>query len=178
MKKHKQIVFFSLAEKGVGLVFKKAVKMSKYNYLVSLDIDLSSDLSFVESSLKLLENYDVIIGAKILGTQNRPLFRKTLGIIYLFLTKTFLNLRYNDYSISTKAYKKRTIKKYLKDMVNDSSYVDIILFLANLDHLKVCEIPVNCFDNRKSRFNLFSESFLKLRTLLKLYIKRLTKLSC
>lgn len=175
MKKYKQIVFFSFPKKSVGLVFKKAVNISRYNHLVSFDIDLSSDISFIESSLRLLNNYDIIIGAKILGTQNRSLSRRTLSLIHLSLVKTFLKLRYNDYSISTKAYKKSVIKKYLKDMVNDSSYIDIILFLATLDNLRIYETPINCFDNRESRFNLLSESFLKLKTLLRLYIKRLSK---
>ena len=70
------IKFISVAEKGPGLAFKDAILNAKYNKIISADMDLSVELKFILKAVKLLGEYDIVVGSKITGEQKRSFFRK------------------------------------------------------------------------------------------------------
>ncbi len=168
-KKFKQVKFFSIDERGVGLAFKKAVSMSKYENIISVDMDLSVNLDFIPKAYKLLKNYDIVIGSKKTGKQKRSWIRLLPSNVFIFLTRILLNLKFNDYSIAAKAYKKNILLKYSNRINYGTSYVIDLICFAKLDKKKIIEIPVECFDNRKSRFNLLHEIFYRFKNLVKLW---------
>jgi len=43
------VSFFHLEQRGVGYAFRQAVEMARYDFVVSLDMDLSIDLGFIDS---------------------------------------------------------------------------------------------------------------------------------
>src|SRR3989338_8812156 len=112
-KKYKNIKVISTPEKGVGTVFKKAVKLAKYNNIISQDMDLSTDLNFILEASKLLKKYDIVIGSKKMGSQKRSFFRKIPSTIFISLVRLLLKLPYKDYSMAAKAYKKEAIIKHI-----------------------------------------------------------------
>jgi glycosyltransferase involved in cell wall biosynthesis len=166
-----KVRFFSIPEKGVGLAFKKAVEEANYNYLISIDIDLTTDIRFIQEALELFEEYDIIIGSKKVGEQQRSQFRLLVSGGFVFLVKHLLGLNYTDYSIGTKAYKKEVIEKWVGGIDHGSSYVIELIYFAKKDGYEIKEIPVFCDDRRKSRFNLAHEIFYRFKNLLKLWIK-------
>jgi glycosyltransferase involved in cell wall biosynthesis len=170
-KKNKLIKFISLNQKGAGIAFKHALNKAKYDFLISIDMDLSTDLSFINQALELSFSNDIIIGSKRLGNQKRFFLRTFLSKSYLFLVRLLLGLRYNDYSISSKAYKKDSIKNMLNND-NGTFYVIRIIYIAYKRGLSIIEIPVNCFDKRKSKFNIFNEVFYRFWKLIKLSIEK------
>ena len=166
-----KIRFFSLPERGTGNAFKKNVLESKYENLISVDMDLSVDLNHIKKFSKLLKEYDVIIGSKQVGKQERSIFRIILSSTFILMTKLLLDICYTDYSMAAKAFKKKIIMKHLDKITSGSSYVINMIYLAKRDGYKIKEIPVLCEDKRQSKFNLFNEVLHRFNNLILLFIQ-------
>lgn len=167
----KNVRFFSIPHRGVGRAFKKGVEEAAYDNLISIDMDLTTDLRFIPEALDLLDEYQIVIGSKKVGRQRRSFFRLLLSGGFIYLVKILLKMDYLDYSIGTKAYKKSTIKKFVRDIDYGSSYVIEVIFHAKGDGCKIVEIPVFCEDTRKSKFNLTNEVFYRFKNLLRLFYR-------
>jgi len=158
--------FFVIKRRGVGLAFKKAIKSSSFIKNISIDMDLSTDLNFIPKCLKLLDEYDIVIGSKKVGAQKRSFLRKLMSDTYITLVRILLGLKFSDYSIGTKGYRKDKILKCLKSMDEGSFYVIETFFLVHRNNGKIKEIPVFCHDVRKSKFSLFQEAIYRFKNLL------------
>ncbi|MBM2834865.1 MAG: hypothetical protein HW406_2026 [Candidatus Brocadiaceae bacterium] len=171
-----KVRFFAINEKGVGRALKFCIPHFKYSYILSLDMDLSSDLSFIKEVLTHLTDYDIIIGSKKVGSQNRKFIRKLGSGLYIFLTKLLLGIKYTDYSLGSKVYRKDIIERYV-EWINDygTDYVINIVYNAFQDGHRIIEIPVKCFDNRASRFNLLGEGIYRFRKIFALRFKHKIK---
>ena len=168
------VKFFHIEQKGVGRVFKRAVTMSYYDYIISLDMDLSIDLSYIDEALGLLDEYDLVIGSKKTGVQKRSFFRKIPSFIFIFLTKILLGLSYEDYSLAAKTYKKDIILKNIDRIDYGTSYVIDLIYFAKKQGYNIIQVPVMCFDNRTSKFNILNESLYRLKNLIRLWLSRNT----
>lgn len=168
-EKHNDVTYLTTREKGVGVAFKNAISVAKYEKIVSLDMDMTVDLSFVERAIELLDTYDIIIGSKIFGVQRRSFIRKLGSRIYVVIASILLNLKFHDYAPSGKAYRKSAIQKYLNNHTDDgTSYVVETVYKAHKDNRKIVQIPINCDDRRKSKFNLLHEGLYRYYHLFKL----------
>ncbi len=168
-RRNKHVKFVSLNKRAVGSAFREAVRIARYEKIISQDMDLSTDLSFIKSSSRLLEKYDIVVGSKKTGRQKRPFLRRLASDIYIFVTKRFLGLKFTDYSLSSKAFRLEKIRKFLNRIDAGSFYVVQILYWAKKSGFLMKEIPVTCEDKRKSRFNIIHEScyrFMRLLTFL------------
>ena len=169
-EKYFNVKFFHLNKKEVGTAFKRAVWMASYDNIISLDLDLSINLNFIKEANRLLKRYDIVVGSKKNGTQKRPLMRKIGSSIYIFLSKISLKLDYNDYSMAAKGYRKVCIERFLDEIDKATSYVIDIIYKASKNRLKIIEIPVECEDTRKSKFNLIYEGYSRFKGLFKLWL--------
>jgi len=167
-----KVRFLSLRRRGVGLAFREAVRRASFNRIISLDMDLSTDLGFIEKALELLEGYDIVVGSKAMGGEGRALYRRALSRCHALLARLLLKLSFSDYSISSKAYRKDAIERWMSSMPSSSAYVLELLYHAEKEGLKVVETPVRCEDRRRSRFKLHEELYTRLATLLKLWLYR------
>lgn len=168
--KHKNIKFFHIPKREVGHVFKKGVQSASYENIISLDMDLSVELSFIREANNLLKKYDIVVGSKKTGKQKRSIIRIIGSAVYVFFSKLLLGLAFNDYSMAAKAYKKSLIDKYFHKIDRGTSYVIDIIYYASQEGLKITEIPVQCEDKRESRFNLLHEGFNRFKNLFKLWM--------
>lgn len=160
--------FFSIPERGaVGWAFRESVKISKFDNIISLDMDLSSDLGFIPRALELLGKNSMVVGSKK-EMQRRPLHRIIISSVYIAMASVLLGLNFNDYSMSSKAYRKKDIEKYADRLVRDSSYVIQIAYLLKKEGKGVTEIPVSCEDERKSRFSIKREVYGRFMDLMRL----------
>jgi len=164
-----KVRFFSIPKRGVGLAFKKAVQEAAYDNLISIDVDLTTDIKFIAESLNLLDKYDIVIGSKKLGEQQRSIVRLFISTGFIVLVKLLLGMGFSDYSIGTKAYKKTVIKDWVEKIDHGSSYVIELVYKAKKSGHPIIEIPVFCDDRRKSRFNIYNEIFYRFRNLLRLW---------
>lgn len=171
--KHNNVKLVSTSRKGPGVAFKNGVKAASGNIIISQDMDLSTDLGFIDQALNLMENHDVVIGSKKTGKQERSFLRTLPSNIFIFLTNVFLGLRYEDYSMASKAYKRDFVMKHLNRLDDGTSYVLELVFFAKKTDKKIADIPVDCFDKRKSKFNILQESLYRFNRLMALFIFRL-----
>jgi len=161
---------FHLPRKGVGRAFKEGVRISRYDRIVTVDMDLSINLGFVSEACGLLDHYDMVIGSKIAGSQKRAWIRRLASISFIRLAKILLRIHYHDYSIAAKGYRKDMLQRYLLDMDDLTFYVVQIVCWASRDGRRLTEIPVQCTDLRESRFNLIHEGIYKFGNLFRLWL--------
>ena len=165
-----QVTFFHIKEKGVGDAFKQGIRMARYDAVVSLDMDLSINLSFIDEALEFLEaHHDMVIGSKKAGDERRSVFRRLGSDLFILTARALLGLPFEDYSIGAKAYKRDLIIEYNRGIDAGTSYVLNIAYLAFRDKRKVIEIPVRCEDYRESRFNIIHEGLYRFYQLFKLW---------
>ena len=167
--------FFHLHQKGVGRVFREAVKRCRYDYIISLDMDLSVELSFINEALHHLKNgYAIVVGSKRLGNQKRSVFRLMGSGLFILCARALLDLPFKDYSIGAKGYKKDIIIENMNLVDNGTSYVINIISMAYRRGYDIIEIPIICEDRRESRFNIIEEGIYRFWKLfgLWLYTKR------
>lgn len=169
-RRFRRVTFFHLPEAGVGLAFREFVERARYPFLVSADMDLSVDLSFIPEALALLETHDIVVGSKKLGQQKRSWLRRVGSDFFLRIARLLIGMAYEDYSIAAKAYRVATLRRF-KDRINaGSSYVLEICFLTQRAGGAVVQIPVSCEDWRQSKFNLVQEAIYKYSHLFHLWL--------
>ncbi|MBU2541066.1 MAG: glycosyltransferase family 2 protein [Candidatus Omnitrophica bacterium] len=159
--------------RGVGLAFRKAVGKACFDKIVSLDMDLTIDMSFIQKACNLLADFEVVIGSKVMGTQRRSKIRRWGSIIYIGIAHLLMGLPFHDYSPSAKAYRRKTLLQYLDFLSRDvgTSYVVETIYRIFKSGGKITEISVDCDDTRKSKFNIIDEAIYRYRHLFTLFLK-------
>ena len=78
--------------------------------------------------------------------------------------------------MGSKVYRKDIIERYV-EWINDygTDYVINIVYNAFQDGHRIIEIPVKCFDNRASKFNLLGEGIYRFRKIFALRFKHKVK---
>ncbi len=168
---HPEVEFFHVAQRGVGVAFREFVERARFPVLVSLDMDLSVDLGFVDRARRLAETHDLVIGSKKLATQRRSRFRKAGSDLFLWCARRLTGLPYDDYSIGAKAYRVAFLRESTASIDDGSSYVLNLCAAASVRGLPVACVPVDCEDQRASRFNLLHEAVYKFRKLFLLWAR-------
>ncbi len=171
-----RVRFISVNKKGaVGWAFRNAVLATRYDNIVSVDMDLSVDLNFIPRCVEQLKENSIVIGSKITGVQRRPMIRKFASAVFILMTRLLLGLKFSDYSMSAKGYKKADIIKAVKHVDKGSSYVIELIYFAKSSGLKIKEMPVSCNDMRKGKFGFVDEIFYRLRNLITLWFRNTLK---
>jgi glycosyltransferase involved in cell wall biosynthesis len=166
-----RVSFFHDPRRGVGHAFRGFVTRARHPFLVSLDMDLSVDLSFVPEALALLETHDVVVGSKKLGRQKRTWFRRFASDTFLRAVRLLLGIGFEDYSIAAKAFRVETVRRFTDRIDAGSSYVLEICYLTHRAGGRITQIPVSCEDWRASKFNLLHEAVYKYAHLVRLWAR-------
>jgi len=166
---HNQVHFLEIPEKGVGRAFSLGVNQARYDQIISVDMDLSVDLSFISQALDLMQDYHIVIGSKKMGTQRRALWRKAGSTAFILTVRALVGLPFEDYSIAAKAYRREIIVEYLDRINHGTSYVLDIIYHALSDGGRAIEIPVFCEDFRASKFNLLNEALYRFYNIFRLW---------
>jgi len=170
-RRFRHVTFFHLPERGVGRAFREFVRRARYPLLVSVDMDLSIDLTFIATALELLERCDIVVGSKKMGQQKRTLLRRLGSDSFLWATRLLLGLDYDDYSIAAKAFRTGRLRDFAHCIDEGSSYVLEICYLTKRAGGTIVQVPVNCEDWRRSKFNLLHEAAYKYSHLVRLWLR-------
>ena len=157
-KKYKNVKFFSIYKKGaVGWAFRKCVMHAKYNKIISVDMDLSVELDFILKCDTLLEEFNLVVGSKVMGNQKRSFLRTFVSKTFILLARVTLGIRSSDYSMAAKGYRKNDIRPYLLFINKGSAYVMQLIYFIEKRKKKITQVPVMCDDRRRSRFSFVEE---------------------
>ncbi|MFZ5585718.1 MAG: glycosyltransferase family 2 protein [Thermodesulfobacteriota bacterium] len=168
-RRHPELRFFHLPQKGPGRAFAHALDLVTSDRLLTLDMDLSTDLDFVPRALDLLEDHAVVVGSKRQGRQERSLTRVLGSGAYIFCARLLLGMPYEDYSIGGKGFRVELLRLYAAAIDWNTAYVGNLIYCAHRAGLPVIEIPVTCHDTRVSRFRLGHEGFYRFAWLGRLF---------
>jgi glycosyltransferase involved in cell wall biosynthesis len=167
-----QVRFFHLPEAGVGRAFRRFTEMARHERLVSMDMDLAVDLSFIDAALERLDTCDIVVGSKMTGSQKRSRFRRLGSEIFVGLASSMLGIEFVDFSIGAKAYRTPLVRRYASLISHGSAYVLDLVYYVHRDGGRVVQIPVACEDYRQSKFNLGREAVHKFANLARLWWRR------
>ena len=166
---HPEIIFSYTHKRGVGHAFRRGLSLARAERIITVDIDLTTDTDFIPRAFKLLDEFDIVIGSKREGAQERSGVRIMGSGLFILSARALLGLPYGDYSIGAKACRKGEILKYLDHIDSGSSYVLDIVYRSWRDGARIIEVPVRCSDTRKSHFNLIREGIYRLYRLFRLW---------
>ena len=152
-----RVRFFHLNQPGPGRAFARALDLAASPKLVTLDMDLSTDLDFVPRAIALLDRHDVVVGSKRQGTQERSLVRILGSGAYILCARLLLGLPYHDSSIGAKAFRMEFLRRFRSTVDWNTAYVGNLIYCAHRQGRSLIEVPVTCHDTRRSRFRLGHE---------------------
>jgi len=170
----------NIKQSGKGRALKLYWQKSKADIVVYMDIDLAVSLNNISDLINpiIKENYDLVIGSRLLPDSKikRSLIRELSSQSYIFLSKIILKHNFFDLQCGFKAIKVGIFKKispYVKD--NKWFFDTELIFFTKYFGYKIKEIPVDWeeekYDKRKTKVNIFKDSFDFLISLLRLKIK-------
>lgn len=174
-RKYDNVKFFHINEKAPGTAFKRGISMASYENIISADMDLSVDLNFIKRANALLTDYDLVVGSKRMGAQQRSFLRKVASASFVFSSMVLLGLSFDDYSLAAKAYRKKVLKECIDRIEGGTFYVVEVLYYASNNNYTTVQIPAPCHDNRKSRFNLLKEGVYRFGNLFRLWLSESIK---
>ncbi len=157
-----------LPEACLGEALKEGVRSAVHDKVVYFPIDLSVDLGFIPESVRLLDDYSLVVGSKRLniGLDHRSTLRKTLSRGYHWLVRRLLRTGLTD-TTCVKAYRRDCFLDLAALVPSRSQIFETELLVeAKRRGYSVKEVPVSVDDRRSSRQPLGVKVSLKLRDLL------------
>ena len=166
---------------GKGAAVKNGIKYAleklDFDYLLFMDIDLSTELTAVEPALKELEEYPFVLGSrydkesKILIKQ--PLSRRMVSKFSRIIIKMMFHLKVKDSQCGFKGMNKETAQFIVDRARVDKFAFDVeYLYILKLNGIKYKSIPVRWNDDRDSRVKVISSSLNFFKDLFKLKRKK------
>ena len=152
-----EAMFSSLSEKitiltgskrlGKGGSIKEAVKCAKMEYIVYMDSDLSADPTQLDRLLQFANEYDVVIGSRIvrggLPPISRPVARGLFSHLYSVCFRVMFMTQIRDPQCGFKLFKKSTIDRLFNSTRTCGFAFDTeILVRAMILGLKIKEVPI------------------------------------
>ena len=162
MNKHKYKLVKIKNNRGKGNALKLGVKKASYNWIFTMDADLSVDLY---QTAKWFKKYTFKDNYAYFGSRNHPqsklkfrYYRKITGYIFRFFVFLFIDKNISDTQCGFKLYN----KKYAKDIftkLRTSGYAhDIeLIYLLKLKKIKIIELPLKWIHMDRGKVNILTE---------------------
>jgi len=172
-----EIRYLTFPEASLGNALRLGIGSATGDKIIYYPIDLSVNLDFIPDSLKLLDEYDLVIASKRRGEDHRPLIRRITSIAYHRLVKTLFETQLSD-TTCAKAYRRQAVSSLLDGLTGASRVFETELLVeAERRGMKIVEIPVSVVEKRKSRETLLRKVETKFEDLLSARLDRLALLS-
>jgi dolichol-phosphate mannosyltransferase len=125
----------------------------KYNYLITMDADLSHEPKVIRKIINLLRVHSFVIGSRYIkgGKCNLKGFRLFLSYFGNIFIKKFLNINSNEFTSSYRGFDLYNLKKLNINQIKSRGYSFFMetIFLINKLNVKIFEIPIH-FQSRFS----------------------------
>jgi glycosyltransferase AglD len=149
---------------GRGTALNNAFKQSHGEVFVYMDLDLATDLKHLKPLVEAvsLESYDVATGSRMLPESKveRTLRRSISSKTYNFLVRSKLGSKLRDHQCGFKAFKREPTLQLINEVGANHWFWDTeILVRAQKKGFKIKEIPVEWKSGRKTKVNLFKDSY-------------------
>ncbi|AIY90243.1 dolichyl-phosphate beta-glucosyltransferase [Geoglobus acetivorans] len=157
---------------GRGKALNNAIKNSRYQFVLYMDVDLSTDLKHIKDVYDALESgYDIAIGSRLMreSSASRPFSRDFPSKTYNFLVRTLLGSKIHDHQCGFKGFRKSSIIRIIDRIEDNHWFWDTeLLVLAQREGLKIKEIPVSWKHGGDSKVSVARDSIYMLRNILRM----------
>lgn len=149
---------------GKGGALKKGIQKAKYQWILTLDIDLSVPITEILSWLKnkYINNENFIYFGSRSNKKSKvksKIYRDIFGKILSMLINLLLNLKISDTQCGFKLYKSNIAKQLFSKITRTGYEHDIELaLLARKSNLTIKELPVTWTHKSGSKVNLLVDS--------------------
>jgi len=160
--KYKYKLIKSKKNFGKGHALKLGVNQAKYKWILTMDADLSVELSQIT---KWLKRYHFKNNHAYFGSRNLPqsvviykYYRKLIGYVWQIMFFFFVDSKIKDTQCGFKFYNKNYIKKIFNIMKEYGFAHDVeLIFLLRRKGIEIKELPVKWKHVGGSKLNLFFE---------------------
>ena len=165
--------------KGKGAAVREGMLQSKGEVRLFTDADFSTPISETEKILnEIKKGCDICIGSRRLDPsslkKHQPWYREMIGVIGNKIISTLLFGGIEDTQCGFKALTSEATKKVFKQMKIDGFGFDAeMLYLAKQEGLSICQIPVDWYNDERSRLHPIRDSIRTFKEVIS--IKRLHK---
>lgn len=132
----------------------------KYNYLITMDADLSHEPKVIKNFIKLLRNKTFVIGSRYTkgGKCDLEGFRFLISFLGNFFIKYLLNIKSNEFTTSFRAFDLDKLKNLNINKIKSKGYSFFMetIFLINSLNVNIFEIPIH-FKSRLSGVSKISK---------------------
>ena len=175
INKNLQIKILNENKKGKGNAIKLGLLNTKYDKVLILDADLSTDINELKDDWLNLKD-TLLIGSRFLGEEiASPKIRRMSGFVLNYIIRLFFDIKYRDTQCGFKflAYEdidnlanKLSIEGFMYDL-------DLITLCKNMN-LNVKEIPIRYVFNEHSSVSLIKDPMVMLFEMFKIRKKLIT----
>ena len=150
---------------------------NKYDYLITMDADLSHDPCEIKNFIKYLKEYSFVIGSRYLPKgkclmQGRRLFLSKYGNIII---KKVLGIKLTEFTTSYRGFNLKKLKKFNLKQVKAKGYsfMMCVVFEIYIRNFDIKEIPI-IFKDRLEGFSKIPriETLRTLKNLFFLYLRK------
>jgi len=158
LKKKNERLFLIKREKKLGLdsahkaAFKYATE-NNFDYLITMDADLSHDPKELPEFIKNLKDFPFVIGSRYVngGKCLMKGFRLIMSKIGNQLIKTVSGIKSNEFTTSYRGFDMKNLQNF--DLINVKttgySFFMSTLFELEKNNIKIKEIPITFYDRKK-----------------------------
>ena len=149
---------------GRGTALNNAFRQSTGKVLVYMDLDLATDLKFLKPLVEAVaaEGFDFATGSRMMPESKveRTLRRSISSKSYNFLVRHMLGSKLRDHQCGFKAFKRESALQLINEVGARHWFWDTeILVRAQRKGYIIKEIPVEWKSGRKTKVNLFTDSY-------------------
>ena len=124
---------------------------NNYDYLITMDADLSHNPSEIKKFLECIDNNDFVLGSRYMsgGKNNINLFRYLLSFVGNKFIKNILNLKCTEYTSSFRAFNLKKMSSFDLNIINSKGYSFFMETIYQINRLgyDIVEIPI-IFEHR------------------------------
>ena len=149
---------------GKGFALKTGVRKAKYNWILTLDTDISVSITQINEWIKIINLKDtkyIYFGSRNLVKSRIKFkfYRKLMGLIFIKIIKIFFNISLFDTQCGFKLYSNKIAKKIFSDLNSFGFAHDIeIVMLAKSYNFLIKELPVKWIHKSGSKISLIKDS--------------------
>lgn len=149
---------------GKGAAIRRGILSSVGNYILFCDADLSTPIYEIDKLIpKLNDGYDIAIGSRAIDPSliklHQPFYREFMGKTFNKIVQLLTISGIKDTQCGFKMFKKNIAHElFSKSQINGFSFDVEILYLARKSNYKIAEVPVEWYNDSKTKVNPLIDS--------------------
>ena len=147
---YKEVEYIRIEERGVGIAFKTGVERNTDDIVGYMDIDLSTDLKYLDKTLRIFKRYSGVdyVNAtrfhKKSLTTGRKWYRQITSMGLLILLKTVFGMKATDAICGFTFLRKKAAEELVRKCSNDHGWLYMIELLLRAERggYRIVDMPV------------------------------------